>query len=315
MNSTQFAAQWLSQLQIEPVLVDVGAAGAVPDFWRPLAPHAFYIGFDPDSREMGHQPERGWKRAQIFPFAVVADSNENDVEVFLTSAPQCSSTLPPDQAALDHYDFAASFHVEAREKCAASTLAAALQTVDVAGPDWLKLDTQGTDWRIFASLNSAQRAQVLAVDVEPGLVDAYQGEDLFAPTHAALVKEGFWPVHMKVCGVSRGHVESWKSIGWTGERAARVVAVSPVWVEARYFRSVESLRPHATERQWVLLGLFAAIEKQWGFVLDVSRELEPANPQAAKALREWATAELVAAEKRSRNFLGRVARSIKRRLF
>jgi hypothetical protein len=50
--------------------------------------------------------------------------------------------------------------------------------------DWIKLDTQGTDLRLIHSISPALRARLMAIDTEPGLIEIYQGEDMFVDVHA-----------------------------------------------------------------------------------------------------------------------------------
>ena len=61
-----------------------------------------------------------------------------------------------------------------------------MDRLSLSGIDWLKTDSQGTDLRIFNSLRPEVRSRVLAIDIEPGLIDAYVGEDLFVDAHKEL---------------------------------------------------------------------------------------------------------------------------------
>src|SRR6185503_6525843 len=83
------------------------------------------------------------------------------------------------------------------------TLDAVVKRLGLTGIDWLKVDTQGTDLRIFTTLSANVRSGVLAIDLEPGLIDAYQGEDLFVDTHKTLTQSGFWLSNLDVRGVAR----------------------------------------------------------------------------------------------------------------
>jgi hypothetical protein len=264
----------LSSLGLQPVLVDVGASGAAPGLWRAIAPHAVYVGFDPDRRDVGKAAGQGFRRAFVLDRAVTAGP-DSEVTFHLTRSPHCSSTLPPDRTSLAAYLFAGLFEVESTVRVPAATLDAALLELGLAGIDWLKLDSQGTDLRLFRSLSTDVRHRVLALDVEPGLIDAYVGEDLFVDAHRALTGEGFWLSRLNVGGAVRGRRETLSALAAAADaspaRVERWVRRSPAWCEARYLRTTEWLaeRPFA-RREYALLWSFALLDGQHAFALDVA---------------------------------------------
>lgn len=52
-----------------------------------------------------------------------------------------------------------------------------LKSINIDYIDWFKTDTQGTDLRIFASLGDELINKILVAEFEPGIIDAYKGED------------------------------------------------------------------------------------------------------------------------------------------
>ena len=269
-----------SSLGRAPVLVDVGASGATPKIWEPIAKRSIFVGFDPDLREMREVTGETFSRAIIVNEAVVADESLSAARFYFTRSPFCSSTLPPDTSALSAYIFSELFKVEREGEVRASTLNSVLKRLSLDRIDWLKVDSQGTDLRLLKSLDDAVRASVLAVDIEPGLIDAYVGEDLFVDSHKELVKEGFWLSDLKVCGTVRMRQSTLQAI--RSERPSfderlihRALRTSPGWCEARYLRSAEWLSDRGAQRaDYVLLWIFAAVERQWGFALDLTLEAE-----------------------------------------
>src|SRR5207249_5217518 len=131
-------------------------------------------------------------------------------------------------------------------KVKSATLDAVIGRLGLTWIDWLKLDTQGTDLRIFTTLPSNVQAGVLAIDVEPGLIDAYQGEDLFVDAHRTLMRSGFWLSNLDVHGVARMRKSTLSLLttppyGIPYERLQSSVRRSPGWCEARYLRTIDSL--------------------------------------------------------------------------
>lgn len=270
----------LSELNIRPVLVDVGASGKPPKIWEEIAKYSIYVGFDPDLREMYESNSNGFYKSVIVNKAITNKDDQHEVSFYLTKSPYCSSTLRPDLESLDDYIFSDLFQVEREVSVEAVTLNNVVKQLSVEGVSWFKTDSQGTDLRIFNSLSGNIRKHVLAVDVEPGLIDAYVGEDLFIDAHRNLTQQGFWLSDLNVCGTVRlqrknisviHNIESNIDI----ERMNQYVKNSPGWCESRYLRNIDWLKQSsAGQNDYVLLWIFAIIDKQLGFAIDVAVEYE-----------------------------------------
>ena len=269
----------LSDLDIHPVLVDIGASGAPPAIWDSIASHSTYVGFDPDLREIHEVPDSRFHRAVIVNEAITS-STDKEVRFYLTKSPYCSSTLRPDTEALADYIFSDLFTVERETAVRATTLNEVLERLSLPRIDWFKTDSQGTDLRLFTSLRDDISSRVLAIDIEPGLIDAYVGEDLFADAHKALTERGFWLSNMNVCGTVRMKSATLQELNATNAQIdqpliERLVRQTPCWVEARYFRTSKSLlQTGAGKEDFALLWVFALIDEQTGFALDLALEYE-----------------------------------------
>jgi FkbM family methyltransferase len=267
----------LSDQAIHPVLVDIGASAGAPTIWEDLAPHAIYIGFDPDLRDLREVSDGRFHKGYIINKAVTDDPARTDVDFYLTKYPHCSSTLPPDTDALADYIFADFFTVVGNVTVPATTLHQVVQQLSLSGIDWIKTDSQGTDLRLFTSMPDDLRSAVLAIDIEPGLMDAYKGEDLFVDAHTYLVQHGFWMSHVDVRGTVRSNTANLQHIlahnrgKLTYLMVDKVVPISPGWCEARYLRRLDWLEQHALPRRaYELLWVFALVDGQYAFALDVS---------------------------------------------
>jgi len=145
--------------------------------------------------------------------------------------------------------------------------------------DWLKIDSQGTDLRIFDGLNNEVRSKVLALDIEPGLIHAYRGEDLFVHAHDYLLKNGFWLSDLKVSGAVRMRKQILEGIkifeGNDLNMAEKIMKKSPAWVNARYFRTAEWLvGRNFPEQSFVTLWTFALLDDQLGFAIELGADYE-----------------------------------------
>lgn len=276
----------LRLLGLEPVLVDVGASGAPPAIWRSISAEATYVGFDPDSRELRENTAAGFLRSVVLPYAVVADPEATSTPLYLTRSPWCTSTLRPDNEALADYLFAPLFDVVSTTSAAATPFSRAIESASLGSVDWLKLDTQGTDLRLYQSVPAALRGRMLALDIEPGLIDAYQGEDHFVSAHAALTADGWWLSAARMQGsvrIRRASAARLAEEGIDETAIATSTRTSPGWVEARYLRSITYLEAAgAGERELRLLWLFAMVDGQYGFAFDVLQSLASRFPNISE---------------------------------
>lgn len=270
----------LSKLDIHPVLIDIGASGAPPKIWEEIAQHSVYIGFDPDLREIHEVPESRFHKWIIVNEAITSNEGRDEVLFYFTNSPYCSSTLKPDSKSLSNFLFSDLFVVEREAKVRATTLDSVMERLSLPYIDWLNTDSQGTDLRIFDSLKPEVRSRVLAVDIEPGLVSAYVGEDLFVEAHKDLTQNGFWLSDLSVHGSVRIKRSTMSEVmafnkDITPNLIKNTVRESPGWVNARYFRTIEWLaQGDSAKRDYVLLWVFALLDNQLGFALDLGIEYE-----------------------------------------
>jgi methyltransferase FkbM-like protein len=265
----------MAELDLHPVLLDIGASGKPPEIWDEIARHSTYVGFDPDLREMREISNGRYEKAIVINEAVTCNPDRDEVLFYLTKFPYCSSTIRPDAQSLSKFLFADFFTVEKEVNVRASTLDEVLERLGLSRIDWFKTDSQGTDLRLFNSLKDDIRARVLAVDLEPGLINAYLGEDLFVDVHRDLMQKGFWLSDLKLCGAVRMGQAAVKELisrypNLQPETIESSVKASPGWVEARYLRTLDWLVEYNLgQREYAVLWVFALLDNQAGFALDV----------------------------------------------
>jgi hypothetical protein len=274
MGNKDFLNDVLDKAEITPVLVDIGSACAQQKMFAPIAESSTIVGFDADSRGQDQKFSQGFKSGHLVPKAVTADAGKESVEFVLTEYPECSSTLEPDLPALEELIFHDYFRPIKKVSAPAITLNEALRSLNLDQCDWLKLDSQGTDLSILKSLDEDSFDQLVAVDIEPGLVSAYIGEDLFDVTHKFLFESGFWLSDLNVQEFSRIRPQTAKELASTIEfdDVARLFKTSPTAAEARYLRKLTYFQDAETdERAHVLSVVFAVLDDQLGYALDVLR--------------------------------------------
>ena len=258
-----------------PVLVDVGAAGGMHRAWKALAPYSIGVSFEPDSREAPAPgaAQAGFKEWIFCPgLAVPETTSDGQQELYLTRSPQCSSTLKPDVDSLRDWSFASFFDVVESRRFPATTVMAALQARGIHRIDWLKCDTQGLDLRLFLSLPDAVKRGLISVEFEPGVIDAYRGEDPLAEVLKTMRGHPFWLSELSVVKSARASAQLVAGnlgpalVPWV----RRLSPGAPGWVNVRFVREV-GLEPQALDRRSHLLAwAVATVTGQPGYGLKVA---------------------------------------------
>jgi hypothetical protein len=248
-----------------PALVDIGASGSISSRWKAIAPYSVCIAYDADEREFSvtERKNSGYRKLFIVNRAVTA-VKQDTIDFYLTSSPFCSSTLAPDYEKLKPWLFSNLFEVKKKTRIAAVTLEESLLQTGLTYIDWFKADTQGTDLRLFNSLPSVIKKQVLAAEFEPGIMDAYAGEDKLPLVMQILAESGFWLSSMEIKGTQRIHISGLPISEFAVKRSLRI---SPGWAELIYLQNSANC---TDKRQLLLLYIFALLEKQYGFAMETA---------------------------------------------
>lgn len=275
-----------------PVLIDIGASGNIHPKWKQIAPYAICLAFDADDREftVTEQPGKDYKKLILFNRIVTA-TPQQAANFYLTAYPYCSSLLPPYTSKLEPWSFSDFFTVEKQISLPAVTLPAALEQAGLQYIDWFKTDTQGTDLRLFKSLPDPVRETVLAAEFEPGIIDAYEGEDKLYSILQELPQMQFWLSAMDVKGTQRIHKNYLQQ--YNRFTAERIIRKSPCWAELTYLREPTVKTP----RQALLLLVFALLERQYGFALEVIDKAQQQFPGAGVEQYRKAILQQIGAEK------------------
>ena len=189
-----------------------------------------------------------------------------------TKNPYCSSTLKTDLKALAKYDIKSFFEIKKEVIQKTVTLSRVLEELKFDYIDWFKTDTQGTDLRIFKCLPKNILDKVLIAEFEPGILDAYIGEDKLYKVMEFFENKDFWCDSCRVKGMSRFSEEIKKQKFNLIERKLFFLFQKRAgfWAEISYSNNMNS---RVFEfRDYLLMIVFAFIKKQFGFAIELSKK-------------------------------------------
>lgn len=264
-------------LEQPPVVLDIGASGEIHKEWESFAKHALCIAFDADDREMGfvENVEAGYKKLVVYN-RIVTDSQDSKMDFYLTKSPYCSSLLPPDNKSLQNWSFSELFEVDRKVNLETVELLTVLKELNVDKIDWFKTDSQGTDLRLFKSLGEDIIKRMIVADFEPGILDAYRGEDKAYKVIEYMDSQPFWLCDIEVKGPERVNLKdlegefSEEELNYF-QYGSSVLRNSPGWAEISFFNNFDS-NEKLTMRDYLLGFLFSYIKEQYGHCLHIAKE-------------------------------------------
>jgi FkbM family methyltransferase len=208
-------------------VVDVGARGGPHERWKPCGEYLHLIGFEPDEdafREL--QARKAGPGVRTFINAGLMDAPK-EVEFHITRSAGCSSFLVPNTELLKNFPEPQRYDVISSTKLKTTTLDLALTQAGVQEPDFIKLDTQGTELFILQGASAALSRSVFGIEVEVEFAEIYQGQPLFLNVDKLLSEYGFVLFDLK-------------AVHWKRELGQKVGGRKGqlVFGDALYFRSL-----------------------------------------------------------------------------
>jgi hypothetical protein len=253
-----------------PVLVDVGASSGVNPAWRALAKYSICIAFDADDRGMGQtcRDSKLYKKLHVYD-RILTGGSETMSDFYLTQDAPCSSMLPPNTKSLSAWEFADRFFVVGKQTVPTTNLKSVLTQLNLSRVDWFKTDSQGIDLRLFLSLDDALVQKVLVAEFEPGIIDAYQGDDKLWTLMSCMHDRGFWMSDMSVLGSNRIRRDLVKCFTqFERNYMIHLLKTSPGWAEVTYLNSFSG--NELGKREYLLGWVCASIKRQYGFALELA---------------------------------------------
>ncbi|QOR75576.1 MAG: FkbM family methyltransferase [Thermoflavifilum sp.] len=261
--------------QRPPVLIDIGASGAIHSRWKAIAPYSVCITFDPDTREYAYveQEHKHYKKLYTMHCGV-GDEDQASRTFYLTRSPYCSSFLKPNAEKLKPYAFARKYMIEREVSYEIKTIKSVLRELNIAYIDWFKADSQGLDLHIFSALGDKLIKGIIAAELEPGIMDTYDGEDKLHHILSFMEKYPFFLSELHVKGISRISPEHIDEIT-RNSIFKRLIAASHKknagWVEMLYLNTFDE--DDVREIRDYMLGIvIALLNEEYGFALELSRK-------------------------------------------
>jgi len=198
------------------VLADAGARGELQYPWRGLKDSSvFVLGFEPDKEECKKLNQQKVKNRIYLPTALW--SLEGTINIHISKNPGASSVYPPDMDFIKRY---CGEHWEARitdkvveVKC--TTLDKVLEDRK-SDCDFLKIDTQGSEFEILSGAAGSLKEKVFGVLVETWTSEVHKGQRLSGDILVFMKNMGFSLFDINIAAAWRRRIE--KNLKLFGKR-------------------------------------------------------------------------------------------------
>lgn len=258
------------------VLVDIGASGTIHSIWKAIAPHAICIAFDADERDFNpaESEKKSFKKVLV-KNSLVSDEETFNKPFYLTVSPHCSSLLKPNVDSLKDWAYAPYFEVENEVSFNTTTISQTLAEFGIDYIDWYKSDSQGIDLRLFKSLPSDIREKIIVAEFEPGIINAYHGED---KVKDMMVYQDalnlFWLAKFDIKGNIRmphAHLNEIIKSPFLHKVLGKIGPTAPGWAEMTYLNQMKH-SALKTKRAFLVGWIAATILRQHGFAYSLATE-------------------------------------------
>ncbi|OGT60069.1 MAG: hypothetical protein A3E85_02640 [Gammaproteobacteria bacterium RIFCSPHIGHO2_12_FULL_45_12] len=176
--------------------IDIGARGGAHDLVEPIAKYTAVLGFEPDQEEcvrLMKNPDvyQPWANFVLKPVALA--DKKGEAELKLLSASTNHSLLSPNVKFTKRYGMT-KWEEVGRCQLQTDTLDAVLYSDDMKDFSWgefIKIDTQGTEYEILCGSKKVLAQQTLGVVTEVAFCELYQDQKLFSDVAAFMRDQGF----------------------------------------------------------------------------------------------------------------------------
>jgi len=245
-------------------LIDAGASGGIVTHWKVAEPHLKVVGFEPDHRAFAALPQTG---RQVF-FNVAVSDTTGTQKLYLTRKQTVSSLLKPNLALLDRFGVSPLYDIVGEVDMAVDTVDNVLEQNGIKDPDFIKVDTQGTELPVLRGAARQLEHSLIGVEVEVSFVETYEGQELFPRVHDFLSGLGYEIFDMK-----RGFWQRKTGAGmsWVVNRGQMTGS------EVIYFKNLDAIQrwmeanPDRSHRRSKLLRMAStcALYGRWDYALEV----------------------------------------------
>ena len=172
------------------LLIDIGASGGLEDNWQPAEKYLKVLGFEPDKaawEKLNKQKKENYKYLNTGLY-----SNKGSVNFNVAKKQKVSSIYSPNLKLLKQFPEVDRFEIIKTVKIEVDSLDNVLKESNIKNPDFIKLDTQGSELDILKGGIKTLKSDVLGLEIEVEFAKMYEDQHLFSDVDMFVREKGFY---------------------------------------------------------------------------------------------------------------------------
>ena len=183
--------QFTSHYKTSPLfLIDIGASGGLEDNWKSAKKYLKVMGFEPDKtawEKLNKIKEGNHKYLNTGLY-----NKKGSVNFNVAKKQQVSSIYSPNLKLLNQFPEADRFDIIKKIKIEVDSLDNVLESQNIGSPDFIKLDTQGSELDILEGGIKTLKSDILGLEIEVEFAEMYESQHLFSDVDMFVRQNGFY---------------------------------------------------------------------------------------------------------------------------
>lgn len=266
--------------------IDVGARGGAHELVEAIAAMTAVLGFEPDEEEYNRMLQdksitSAWANFALEPIALA--DKVADATLHLLSAPTNHSLLPPNTGFTHRYNMPKWQEVGTwpLKTELMDTILFGKRKTEKHWGEFIKLDTQGTEYEILLGCNKMLTERTVALVTEVAFCELYKGQKLFSEIELLLREYGF-----TFYGFHTIHSRSQRQLN----KLTQVGVERAMYADAVFFKDPlpgTASKGPLNERQQHVLFVCALLLKYYDFALELaSKTWAASSPDQLNMVKE-----------------------------
>lgn len=177
------------------ILVDVGASGGFTSSWKPALKYSQVIGFEPDEREYENLEKRAGQNIKYLKAFLYSEARE--IKFHLNRKQMTSSMFRPNGIFLRQFPETERLDVFSEIMLKTDTLDHQLEVNKIRDVDFIKIDTEGSEFFILQGAVDAMRRGIFGFEIEVEYASLHEGQPQFSDVDTFMKKQNFYLFDLK----------------------------------------------------------------------------------------------------------------------